>query len=96
MARAGYVYDSYGAPISGVTVNAYRPDTRLPLATTTTDSRGNWSFEGFRSLPASAGYRIEIINGATTVEIENDRVLVTPPPAYTPAARPWWRRMWGT
>ena len=87
MARSGYVYDPYGVPISGVTVNAYRPDRQIPLATTTTDPYGRWTFEHYATLPALAGYRIEIINGAQTIEIEGEKVKVTLPPM--PKLRPW-------
>ena len=101
----GRVLDSYGIPIMGATITAYRPDLGIIHAMTTTDPNGLWKLEceGYGDK-----YRIEFINGSETVTIQGDEIKVESVEmawAKRLAERrrdeevrrqtPWWRRMWG-
>ena len=90
--RNGTVYDDRGTPISGVSVLLSMGGTRLPIATTATNSQGRWQFDGYALQNKSAPYRVTLIDGATTIEIEGHWVRVDLPPD---PPRSWWRRMWG-
>ena len=69
----GRVLNSYGVPIMGATIQATDRGTTWPLvATAATDPNGYFVLP----LAGYDKYRIEVINGSETVEIEGDEIKV--------------------
>ena len=89
----GAVYNQYGIPVAGVTVNVYSPNlwpmqaySKRLIASTVTAADGRWSFDGY-VFARSSVYRLELISGPEKVEIEGTDIRVTVPPR--PPRRNW-------